>query len=136
MTVQSTHLLPHMTVLVIDNERSIARIVQRVLGRQHTVQACESGEEAAALILGGQRFDVILCDMLMPEMSGAGFYERLAQIAPDLVSRLIFITGAVELSQHRSFLATVPNASLEKPFTMAALREAVLSAATATERTA
>ena len=55
----------------------------------------------------------------------AEFYRQLARSAPDLAERVVFITGGASLESSREFLANVPNAALDKPFTRAALSQIV-----------
>ena len=112
-------------MLVVDNEPPIAMVIKRILGPGHTITAVEQAEEACKRVREGAQFDVILCDLLMPGMDGPQFYEALAKVAPDLVDRIVFMSGATTLPQSRDFLARVRNAVLEKPFSSAALRESV-----------
>jgi CheY-like chemotaxis protein len=113
-------------ILVIDNEPSIGRLFERILGPKHEVQSCLDVDEACDRVRRGQTFDVILCDLLMPGKSGPDFYRYVARFAPDLCSRIVFITGAICLASTREFLDALPNVTLAKPFSQAALA-AVLS---------
>jgi CheY-like chemotaxis protein len=78
-----------------------------------------------ALIRGGQRFDVILCDVMMPNLSGVDFYLELERIAPEELDKVVFLTAGAFVAQAREFLDNVPNLQLEKPFTPAELRHVV-----------
>jgi CheY-like chemotaxis protein len=113
-------------VLVIDNEPAIARVIGRILGKDHDVECCGDVDEACEMVRRGDAFDVILCDFLMPNRSGRDFHRYVTRFAPELVHRIVFITGAACLPATREFLDNVPNLTLEKPFTRAALLEAVL----------
>jgi len=66
-------------------------------------------------------FDVIFCDLMMPVISGADFYRELAVLAPDMLERLVFMTGGVFSTQTNEFLGSVPNTCIEKPFDIGAL---------------
>ncbi len=112
-------------VLVVDNELAIARIVARVLGADYDVRSCASADEAYALIRDGASFDVILCDILMPGLTGPAFYRKLHRSMPDQARRVVFITGAGCLHETREFIDNLPNRTLHKPFTRDALRDAV-----------
>ncbi len=109
-------------VLVIDDEVSIGRSIQRLLRDQHDVVAVSSALEAIARLRAGERYDVILCDLMMPEMTGMQFHAELATVAPNLVDGIVFITGGAFTSSATSFLDEVPNACLEKPIDQRALR--------------
>jgi CheY-like chemotaxis protein len=68
----------HARVLVVDDEPAIGRALARLLERDlHHVVVVGRGEDALHLLLS-ERFDVILCDVTMPEMTGIELYERLA----------------------------------------------------------
>jgi CheY-like chemotaxis protein len=62
---------------------------------------------------------------MMPEMSGIELYEELRRRRPELAERVIFITGGAFTDAARDFLERVPNARLDKPFDVAALRAMV-----------
>ncbi len=112
-------------VLIVDDESVLARALARILGRDHDVEALTSPAAAAARIAAGERWDVILCDLLMPEMTGMDLAERVARDAPELLPRLVFITGGACTERSRQFLERGGFPSLEKPIEPRALREAV-----------
>jgi CheY-like chemotaxis protein len=103
-------------VLVIDDERLIAAAVKRTLARDHEVTALGSAREAIESMRAGQRFDLILCDLMMPEMSGIEFHAELLHLASDQAARIIFLTGGPSTPIARNFLSTVANSFIEKPF--------------------
>jgi signal transduction histidine kinase len=111
-------------VLVIDDEPMIAKAVQRTLG-EHEVVSTTSAGEGLDRIAGGERFDVILCDLMMPQMTGMELYAELSRQAPDQASRMIFLTGGAFTSRARAFLDETPNQRIEKPFDTAHLRALV-----------
>src|SRR5882757_7138087 len=63
-------------VLVVDDEVAVGRTIQRLLGDRHEVVALAGGAEAIELLRSGAEFDVILCDMSMPEVTGIDVYVR------------------------------------------------------------
>jgi signal transduction histidine kinase len=102
-------------VLVVDDEPAMGRALQRALREHMDVIALTGGKEAVKRIAGGERFDVILSDVMMPEVTGMELYERLAVIAPDQAQRMIFVTGGAFTTAAREFLDRVPNPRIEKP---------------------
>jgi PAS domain S-box-containing protein len=113
-------------VLVVDDEALIGSAVRRLLsqdGMQVSVE--ESSARALERLRGGERFDVILCDLIMPEFSGADLYHRLEALALEQASRMVFMTGNAIVPTTRAFLDSIPNKWLDKPFSPEALRCAV-----------
>ncbi|GAC1352642.1 MAG: hypothetical protein NVSMB1_17570 [Polyangiales bacterium] len=112
------------TILVVDDEPTVGITVRRVL-RDHDVTLVTTGAQALKLIDMGRQFDVILCDLMMPEMTGVELYEHLEAAHPALVDRVVFITGGAFTPAANLFLDRVPNERLEKPFDMQNLRAVV-----------
>lgn len=100
-------------ILVIDDEEMIVRIVARALGRHEVV--CETNPRAAlARIAAGEQFDLVLCDMKMPGLSGMDVHAEIAATMPSLLGRLVFLTGGAFTPAAATFLASIPNDQLEK----------------------
>jgi signal transduction histidine kinase len=112
-------------VLVVDDEPAIGILVQRVLGDDHEVTRTTSAREALEWIGQGRRFDVILCDLMMPQMTGVDFHVELTRVAQDQARRVIFLTGGAFTSQTRQYLNDVENMRIDKPFDIHSLRNAV-----------
>ncbi len=110
-------------VLVIDDEALIGRIIRRGLV-EHAVRV-ELNTRSAEAALAEESFDVILCDVMMPDGSGPDLYQHIARLHPGEEKKLIFMTGGAFTSEARSFLAGVKNPILEKPFTLPDVRAAV-----------
>ncbi|MGE0323755.1 MAG: PAS domain S-box protein [Polyangiaceae bacterium] len=103
-------------VLIVDDEPVVLKALKRIL-KQHEVELAHSGKQALARLLDKQeRFDVIVCDMMMPEVSGLEVYQRLDAEAPDLAVRMVFMTGGAFTPAAREFLAEHKDRWLEKPF--------------------
>jgi PAS domain S-box-containing protein len=109
-------------ILVVDDEVTITNIMKRVLGAEHDVTATNRGSEALALIDAGERFDVIFCDLMMPEMLGMDFYELLEKKDAEQAARIIFLTAGAFTPRAREFLATPNRRWVDKPFDLVALR--------------
>ncbi|HTE52762.1 MAG TPA: response regulator [Kofleriaceae bacterium] len=109
-------------VLVVDDEPLITRTVQRALSKDHDILALSSAEEALAHIAKGERFDVILCDLMMPQMTGMDLYAELLRVAEDQAARMIFLTGGAFTPRARAFIDGTSNQLIEKPFDAIHLR--------------
>jgi PAS domain S-box-containing protein len=112
-------------VLVVDDEQMVAMAVRRSLASHHDVVTLNVTEEALALLRSGERFDVILCDVMMPNMTGVDFYREVERVAPEEVKKIVFLTGGAFAIQTREFLDRIPNLRVEKPFTPEGLRTLV-----------
>ncbi len=112
-------------VLVVDDEPHVAATLRQLLARDHDVTVLTNAREALGRIVGGERFDVIFCDLLMPEMSGMDFHAAVMPVARDQSDRIVFMTGGAYTPVLREFLEQVPNRHLEKPFALRDVRDAV-----------
>jgi two-component system, NtrC family, sensor kinase len=112
-------------VLVVDDEPRIGSAITRILNPVHEVTSVYTAQDAISRFEQGEEYDVILCDILMPHLSGYDLYQSLAQIAPQSLDRIIFMTGGPFSTRGASFLDTVTNPRLEKPFSPEALRTLV-----------
>lgn len=113
-------------VLAVDDERVILQGIAGALrGLVDDVDLVDSAAEALAKIKSGESYDLILCDLQMPSMSGPDLYEAIARVRPAMLSRLVFVTGGACTSKARTFLEHVSPVVLSKPFTRAELRQFV-----------
>ena len=112
-------------MLVVDDEEIVLRTMKRILSKEHDVVTTSSGSVALALCAGGKSFDLILCDLMMPSMTGMELHYELSRIAPEQAERMIFLTGGAFTNQARSFLADSTREHIEKPFDAANLRAVV-----------
>ncbi|MCU1280788.1 MAG: Sensor protein, partial [bacterium] len=112
-------------ILVVDDEELVLRSVQRNLAKEHDVVAMLAAEAALALCAGGEKFDLILCDLMMPNMTGMDFHRELSRVAPEQASRMIFLTGGAFTAKARHFLSETPKEHIEKPFDPTNLRAIV-----------
>jgi PAS domain S-box-containing protein len=116
---------PRLRVLVVDDEPAIARVFESMLTLDHDVTTSTSGRNALTMIQHGAQFDTILCDLMMPQMSGMELHKRLLQSHPDQAERMIFITGGCFTAQAAEFIALPTTKRLSKPISMDSLRSAV-----------
>jgi CheY-like chemotaxis protein len=111
-------------VLIIDDEPAMLRVLARMT-RVHDTTVAPSAQAALNLLADGQKFDVVLCDLAMGQLTGIDFYERLLIDHPDLARRVIFVSGGMEGTRARDFRRSVPNIFLDKPFPQALLHEQI-----------
>jgi signal transduction histidine kinase/ActR/RegA family two-component response regulator len=109
-------------LLVIDDEPMMARAVQRLLDGEHEVTATSDPVAAVSQVRAGVRFDAILCDLMMPSMSGMEVYDAIAQIEVDQARRMVFMTGGAFTPLAVHFLESIENPRIEKPLEHDALR--------------
>src|SRR5207245_5532851 len=103
-------------VLVVDDDVMVGSMLRNVLQGEHDVEVLISAKNALECLSAGQRYDVILCDMMMPVVSGMDFYEALRETADEQADRIVFLTGGAFTARAREFLDQVPNLRVEKPF--------------------
>lgn len=124
-TVRRFMSTPTAGILVIDDDPVVTRMLCRVLSK-HTVVVSHTGHDAIER-LRKQGFDLILCDLTMPGMSGMDFYEQVRSISVELAQRVVFMTGGAFTAESHEFLTRLPNTWLEKPFDIGVLRDLVQS---------
>jgi PAS domain S-box-containing protein len=112
-------------VFIVDDEPQLVRVIGRMLDA-HEVASTSSPGEALERLRSEPLFDVVLCDLMMPGMTGMQLHDELLRVRPEIAERMVFMTGGAFTPEAREFLARVPNRCLEKPFTTVAL-EAELS---------
>lgn len=126
--------LQRVKLLVVDDEPYICTAIQRLLRREHRVTALTTVREALALLESGERFDVILSDLMMPEQNGEDFYKELNRVAPDQAKRMIFMTGGAFTPRSEEFLRSSPVPQVAKPISLEMLQGAIRQVVEATAR--
>lgn len=115
------------SLLIIDDEESIRRALRRYFERRGW--AVDEATDGADAVVKLERpdaaaiFDVVLCDLKMPGISGQELYTRLLKDRKNLADRFIFATGDSGAPDVAEFLAEVQVPVLEKPFELRALEE-------------
>lgn len=112
-------------ILLIDDDEMVAHVVRRALVPEHSVLIVNSAEAALKLFRRGDRFDVVLCDLMMPQVTGMELFQNLQALDPHQAARVVFMSGGAFTPSARAFLDRVPNGRLEKPFDIAVLRQLV-----------
>ena len=104
-------------VLVIDDEPQVVAFSLRALTGRCEVVGLTDAREALARITEGEEFDLILCDLMMPRMSGIDLYERVLADMPEVAGRFVFMTGGAFTPRAQEFLEGQGRQRLDKPFT-------------------
>jgi signal transduction histidine kinase len=112
-------------ILVIDDDPGVAEAIAKLLSDEHTVDVMGDATSALSRIADGGRYDVILCDLMMPNVTGMDLYREVLRVAPDLASRIVFMSGGVYTPRARAFVEGLPNRCIEKPPDSGKLRELV-----------
>ena len=120
--------LRRLRVLLIDDERTICRAFERLLRDEYDIVTVPGGRHAIDLLRRDQAFDVVLCDVMMPGIDGPGVHEWMQRNAPHLPPRTIFCPAGAFTADAQSFLSTVPNPCLNKPFELDDLRRLLVMA--------
>lgn len=108
-------------ILVVDDEPLIAdMMVDMLTAEGYQVDTAANGRLALEKI-GEQSYELILSDLLMPELDGFELYRELERCRPDLLRRMIFVSGTTE--QYRGFLEESRVPILPKPFELEDLRQ-------------
>ncbi len=111
-------------ILIVDDDRDLRDVIAEALTPGHHIVTASDGVDALTIILGGDRFDVILSDVMMPRLDGAKLHTQLIALAPEQAHRMVFMSRGVD-PETRRLLSAATRPYLEKPFDMARLRECV-----------
>ena len=118
---------------MVNDEEPVRRVIELALCDRHDVVVARSGNDAIRVLGEPGRFDAVLCDIMMGDGTGVNVYTWLSRQRPDLLPRLVFMSGGTSRPEPRAFMASVSNPWLEKPFTIAQLDELVEGAIAAGE---
>jgi CheY-like chemotaxis protein len=108
-------------VLVIDDEVPIGKFIRRMLGKNVDVMTETSARAGLDRLLSHERFDLVLCDVMMPEMTGIDLYDELRKKHPGLLRRVFFMTGGAFTPRAQEFLDAIGAARIDKPIERARL---------------
>jgi len=120
-TLAPAAVLPR--VLVVDDDPRVGLAIQRVL-HGYQVTFSQSATGALGRILAGGEFQVVLCDVVMPGLSGIQFHGELLREAPGLARRLVFITGALS-DEVEAYVRSQQIPCMAKPFSGTEIRATV-----------
>ena len=112
-------------VLVVEDEPTVARLISDVLEDEGLhVDALLDGREALERV-AEEDYDLVICDMKMPELDGEHFYKTLAASGNPLSRRFLFVTGDVVATHTHEFLERNQLPHVAKPFRVEELTERV-----------
>jgi signal transduction histidine kinase len=117
--------VPRRRVLVIDDDAPVGEAIARVLQDEAEVEVLTDGRAAMTRLAPEERWDVILCDLMMPGVSGIEVYAAALERAPNLAGHFVFMTAGAFTPRARAFVASVPDRCLEKPLSVDRIREIV-----------
>ncbi len=122
MAAQETH---RPVILVVDDEPLIAQLVAETLAAEgYEVETARNGREALEKTTA-RSFDLILCDLRMPELDGVGLYREFEKGHPDLLRRIAFVTRTTEPPDYSRFLEETAMPVSHKPFNLGDLERFV-----------
>jgi two-component system cell cycle sensor histidine kinase/response regulator CckA len=103
-------------ILIIDDEPLLGQTLRFAFQDKHDVEVASSGREALERLGADADFDLVLCDLMMPDVSGEHVYRAVSEQAPGLLPRFVFMTGGAFTERAQEFLAQFAGRQLEKPF--------------------
>lgn len=113
-------------ILVVDDDSTVASMCEQAFPNEHDIVTVSSGFRALDLIAVGRSFDVILCELRLPDMTGMEVHKRLVDCAPRTAGKIVFLTD--DAKAYKAFLDSVPNMYVQKPVLSSALRQLVRDA--------
>src|SRR5512134_1899979 len=116
----------HTAALVVDDSLGVAEELTTLLRRTGWTVDVATSVDAALEHVRGVPYDLVVCDVCMPDGGGPAVYYAATTRRPDLTNRFLFITGNVDDPEPWRFLAKIRAHVLEKPFTGRALRHALI----------
>lgn len=102
-------------MLYVDDDVALGVAVQRALRREHDVLHAKTIAEGMNLIGATATFDLVLCDLMLANETGRDFHVAVEMHRPDLLERIVYVTGGAYTAESQAFLESVPNARIEKP---------------------
>ncbi len=105
---------PRARLLLIDDDPDVRESLRRMLAREHEVVAVSSAQGGLAALEQGA-FDLVVCDLVMPGLSGVAFVEEAGRRWPELRGRLVLMTGAVLAPERAGLFAELGVGFIQKP---------------------
>ena len=109
-------------LLIIDDNQDILVVLRQMLNDAFQVATVPSAQEGLQRFVEGETFDVVLCDLTMPGMTGMEWYEKIKAEFPEMEKRILFMTGGPRSSEAAEFMKVMGKRVVEKPFEPRTLR--------------
>jgi two-component system cell cycle sensor histidine kinase/response regulator CckA len=106
-------------ILVIDDEPLLGQTLSLAFAGRHDIELTTGGRDALLRLERDRAFDLILCDLMMPDFSGSQVFEAIQRDYPELVSRFAFMTGGAFTERSQDFLERYAGRRIDKPFSIA-----------------
>ena len=120
--------ITNMNILVVDDEPTILMVLERMLGDENKVTLAQGGRAALYLLQDIQNsYDVIICDLNMPDVSGMDLYQFALQKDQSLAAKFVFFTGGIYTEKAANFIAGINNPCMQKPFAFDQVSQAIQS---------
>ena len=117
MTIEASEQGLEMNILVVDDEYALAKSLGKQLdAKGYDVTIAADGADAVQRLRDGEFYDVVLCDLMMPGISGMDVYEQVVSNKPSLADRFLFMTGGAYTDRATSFIEETSCHCLQKPF--------------------
>jgi CheY-like chemotaxis protein len=110
-------------VMVVDDEPLVCELIKTLLEEGYHVEVFTSSREALGQLLAGEHFDLVLCDLMMPELTGMDVHAELKRVDPAQAERMVFMTGGTFTERAHRFIDGVGAPTLTKPFRREQLHE-------------
>jgi len=111
-------MTPPHTVLVVDDEAPLRRVLERSLTREGYRVVSTGSAEGAYSLVEAEHADAVLLDIHLPTMSGLALYLAMVHRWPELDGRIAIMTGDAEAEEVRSWLEQNRCMVLRKPFNL------------------
>ncbi|NVB39757.1 response regulator [Pseudenhygromyxa sp. WMMC2535] len=121
---QPEQTVPRATILVIDDEANIGRSFVRTFP-EHDITVVTSGREGIKLLDDGRSFELVFCDIMMPDLTGRDVYEHILEHHAAMAERVVFMTGGAFTERAAEFIEQIQTRRIDKPFDMALLQRAM-----------
>ncbi len=105
-------------ILVVDDEPLLGQTLSFAFSGKHDMVLASSGREALLRLEENPAFDLVLCDLMMPDVSGSKVFETVERTHPELVPRFAFMTGGAFTDKAQEFLERYHGHCIDKPFTI------------------
>jgi CheY-like chemotaxis protein len=105
-------------VLLIDDERAVALVYGELLSMHHEVALANGGKQACEILARDARYDVIVCDLMMPEMDGVALFDYVRNAYPKLAGRFVFCSGGLVTARARELASRPSTRLLYKPVSL------------------